>query len=219
MCPVKQANSVREHILILLKKKGFLSIADLAQEMHLTSMAVRQHLSRLEYRGLIDHTTRGNRSGRSTFVGRPLYLYHLTEEGEGVFPHAYENFLFDTFQAIEHNLSPAEITKILKWRSNRVMKQAKEYLPANESLHRKLYGLKDFFEHNGDLLEIEDGYRHYRLKIFHCSIHRIAAAYNEICSYEQQMLKSLLGENVTLEGTLVQKSAFCTFSVPHTVPG
>jgi predicted ArsR family transcriptional regulator len=219
MCPAKQENSVREHILILLKKKGSLSIADLAKEMHLTSMAVRQHLFRLEYRGLVDHTTRKNTSGRSTFVGRPVYLYHLTEEGEGGFPRAYEHFLLDTFEAIEHNLSSAQITKILKWRSERVTKQAKEYLSSHESLHSKLHGVKEFFEHNGDLLEIEDGDRHYRLKIFHCGIHRIAAAYNEICSYEQQMLKSLLGENVTLEGTLVQKSAFCTFSVPHTVPG
>jgi predicted ArsR family transcriptional regulator len=219
MRPAEQENSVRKHILILLKKKGPLSVADLAKEMHLTPMAVRQHLFRLEYRGLVDHTSRVNKSGRSTFVGRPVHLYHLTEEGEGGFPRAYENFLFDTFEAIEHNLSPAQITKILKWRSEKVMKQAKVYLSAHESLHTKLYRLKDFFEHNGDLLEIEDGDRDYRLKIFHCGIHRIAAAYNEICSYEQQMLKSLLGENVRLEGTLVQKNAFCTFSVPHTVPG
>lgn len=219
MCLAEKENSVPKHILILLKKKGSLSVADLAKEMHLTSMAVRQHLYRLEYRGLVDHITRGNMSGRSTFVGRPVYLYHLTEEGEGGFPHAYENFLLDTFEAIEHNLSPAQITKILKWRSEKVMKQAKEYFSSHESLHVKLYRLKDFFEHNGDLLEIEYGDRHYRLNIFHCGIHRIAAAYNEICSYEQQMLKSLLGENVRLEGTLVQKNAFCTFSVPHTVPG
>jgi predicted ArsR family transcriptional regulator len=219
MCPAKRENSVRERILILLKKKGALSIADLAREMHLTSMAMRQHLFRLEHRGLVDHTTRGNKSGRSTLVGRPVYLYHLTEEGEGLFPRGYENFLLDTFEAIEHTLSPAQITEILKWRSERVMTQAKKYLSAHEGLHRKLHGLKAFFEHNGDLLEIEDGDRHYRLKIFHCSIHKIAAAYNEICSYEQQMLATLLGKNVSLEGTLVQKSAFCTFSVQHTIQG
>ena len=214
MCSFAKENSVRERILFLLKKHGPLAVVQLGKEMHLTPMAVRQHLFRLEHKGLVDHTTQENKTVRGNAVGRPVYLYHLTEQGKGIFPGSYENFLFDTFSVIEEHLGHRYMTRILKWRSEKMLKQAQKNVPAHKNIRNKLYGLKSFFEQNGHLLEIEEEHKCYRLKIFHCSIYKIAEAYNKVCGYEQEMLESILGRKILLEGTLAQKNGFCTFSVP-----
>ena len=90
-------NPTREKIIFLLKKNGPLSIEDLSKELHITSMGIRQHLLSLERKGYINYVTK--RQG----IGRPAFLYRLTEKAQNLFPSVYDEFILDTFKDIENN--------------------------------------------------------------------------------------------------------------------
>jgi DNA-binding MarR family transcriptional regulator len=79
MYSVFQEYPSRENILLLLKKKGPMSVNELKKELNMTRSAIRQHLISLEGKSLVDHAI------KRQSIGRPTLLYKLTEKAEGFF--------------------------------------------------------------------------------------------------------------------------------------
>ena len=65
--------ATRRRILIALKERGGMTADELAENLGISSVAVRRHLTNLERDRLVDHkqVQRG--------MGRPSYVYRLTE--------------------------------------------------------------------------------------------------------------------------------------------
>src|SRR3972149_9639029 len=84
--------ATRQQILDYLRRRGRATVKDLDAHLALTSTGVRQHLTVLEREGLVEaHEERGH-------VGRPALVYRLTEEGDALYPKAYDelaNILLD----------------------------------------------------------------------------------------------------------------------------
>ena len=80
---VMQQNSPRVAIMRLLQKRGQASIKDLELALGVTATAVREQLSHLMAEGVVDAVrVRGE-------VGRPFYVYRLTDKAQELFPKAY----------------------------------------------------------------------------------------------------------------------------------
>jgi predicted transcriptional regulator len=79
MCSVFQEYPSRENILLLLNKKGPMSVDELSRELNMTRPTIRQHILSLEGKGLVDHAV------KRQSIGRPTLLYRLTEKAEGFF--------------------------------------------------------------------------------------------------------------------------------------
>jgi predicted transcriptional regulator len=79
MHSVFQEYPSRENILLLLNKKGPMSVNELKKELNITRSSIRQHLISLEGKGLVDHDV------KRQSIGRPTLLYKLTEKAEGLF--------------------------------------------------------------------------------------------------------------------------------------
>ena len=90
---------------------------------------------------------------------------------------------------------------------------AEKALAGKKTLHDKVFGLKDFLEFEGHMLEVHNTGKYYTFKVFNCGIYKIAAKYHEICTYERKMIASLLGEGIKLQGTLSQDNPHCTFLI------
>jgi predicted ArsR family transcriptional regulator len=78
--------STRGRVVTLLRRAGF-TVDELARELDLTNNGVRAHLAVLERDGIVRQ--RGS-ARRSSGGGKPAYVYELTQEGEDLFPKAYE---------------------------------------------------------------------------------------------------------------------------------
>ena len=211
MCPLLQENPTRQKILLLLKKNPSMSIHELSKGMNVTLMAIRQHLLLLEHQGVVKHISKGKK------VGRPTFFYELTEKGENLFPKVYDTFMMDVFEGIEKHMGHKKIKNILKWRQEIVQKMAEKALAKEKNYHDKVYGLKDFLEFEGHMLEVQNTDKYYTFKVFNCGIYEIAAKYQEICRLEKKMFESLLGVEMKLEETLSQKNSHCTFLIPSTL--
>ncbi len=203
-------NPTREKIIMLLKKTGPMSIEDLSKELNITSMGIRQHLLSLERKGIIDYITK--RSG----IGRPAFLYKLTDKADYLFPKAYHDFIIQVFKDIEKNQSREMIENIFKWRKNRILKETKEALSEKKTLDEKIEFFKEILESKGYLAEIENVNNHYTLKQFNCPIYKLASEYNDACKYELQMYRELFSKEIIREKCLAEGDISCTYIIPKT---
>ena len=199
-------NPTREKILLLLKKSGFLSIDDLSGELNITSMGTRQHLLILERKGLIEYIT------KKQGIGRPSFLYTLTERAKNLFPKGYDKFIIDLFKDIEKNEGQDKIDEILRWHKNRLLKQVEKTLSGKRTIKDKMNGLRDFFESEGYFAELLVSNDHYTLRLFNCPIYKLAAEYKDICLDELQLFKDILGKDLNREECIIEGNPSCTYT-------
>ena len=207
MWSVLNDNPTREKILLLLKKNGPQSIETLSQELRITSMGVRQHLLSLERKGLIDYVAK--RQG----IGRPAFLYKLAEKAEDLFPKTYDSFVINMFRDIEKHEGREKIDELFKWRKNRLLKNAKEAIADKDTIHDKVYGLKDFLESEGYFADVSDADTRYLLKLSNCPIYKLAAEFNEACKNDLHFYRELLGKEVTREECIIEGNHSCIYSI------
>ena len=201
-------NSTREKILLLLKKKGAVSIDKISKELNITSMGIRQHLLWLEKNGLIDYVAK--RQG----IGRPAFIYKLTDKADDLFPKAYRDFIVTVFKDIENNEGRDKIDEILQWRKNGIFKDMKETLSDRKTFQEKVFGFRDILESKGYLVEFNATNKHYTIKQYNCPIYVLAVEYKEACRYELQMYKDLLGKIVSREECISDGDPSCTYIIP-----
>jgi predicted ArsR family transcriptional regulator len=73
--------------------------------------------------------------------------------------------------------------------------------------------LRDFFESEGYFAELSDSNNHYTLRLFNCPIYKLAAEYKEICRYDLQVLKDILGKELNREECIIEGNPSCTYTV------
>lgn len=207
-----QENPTREKIIYLLKKKGPLSIEALSGQLNVTSMGIRQHLLSLERKGYIDYVA------KKQGIGRPAFLYRLTEKSQNLFPMAYDAFILDTFREIEKNDGHQKIEELFTWRKNRLLKDFQESLPEGKSLWDKLSAIAHILNNKGYLAELVDSNTHYDLKVFNCPIFRVSAEFRDACRFDLQMFQELVGKEVSREECLVNGDVSCTYIIPKNIP-
>ena len=204
-------NPTREKIIFLLKKNGPLSIEDLSKELHITSMGIRQHLLSLERKGYINYVTK--RQG----IGRPAFLYRLTEKAQNLFPTVYDEFILDTFRDIESNEGKQKIEELFEWRKNRFLRDLKESSLEKKTLPDTLFAITNHLDRKGYLSELQDTNNHYSLKVFNCPIYRLASEYREACQFDLQMFKELIGKEVSREECIVDGDTSCIYTIPKDI--
>jgi predicted ArsR family transcriptional regulator len=203
-------NPTRERILLLLKKKGPLSIDDLSRQMGITPMGIRQHLISLERKGLVDYIAR--RYG----VGRPAFLYKLTEKADDLFPKAYHKFILTTLKEFEKNEGREKIEEIFRWRKEKILRDNRDALSEKKNLQDRVFALKDVLEADGYLVDLDMDDNNFILKEFNCPIARVASEYREACKYELQVYRELLRKEVTRQECIAEGSPSCTYVIPKT---
>lgn len=208
MQPALNENPSREKILLLLKRKGTLSIEELSRELNITSMGIRQHLLSLERKGLIEYIIK--RQG----IGRPAFLYKLTERADDLFPKAYDEFIVNLLKDIEKHDGRDKIEEIFRWRKARFLKDARESLAGKKTIHDKVYGLRDLLESEGYFAGLSDSDSHYNLSLFNCPIPKVAAGFDEACRYDLQMFRDLLGKDVSRTECMANGNPSCSYVIP-----
>lgn len=208
MWSVINENPTREKIIMLLKRSGPMPIDRLSKELDITSMGIRQHLLSLERRGLIEYII------RKQGIGRPAFLYKLTDKADEIFPKAYQSFIIQMFNDIEKSEGRDKIEDIFKWRKNRLLKDMKESLSDKKGIQDKVYTLRDILESDGYMVDLTETDTSYTLKEFNCPIYRVALEFREACRYEPQIYKDILGREVKRLSCLADGDSSCTYVIP-----
>jgi len=100
-----------------IKRAGEARADQLAETLHVTVSAVRQHLAVLSDDGLVSH--RVVRGG----PGRPAHLYRLSDLGDGLFPRTYGAIVTELLGELEAE-APELVDKLFEGRRKRRVERA-----------------------------------------------------------------------------------------------
>src|SRR5215467_14029838 len=92
--PELSGNKTRRAIVKLLKTEGEMDSAQLAEQLEITAMAVRQHLYELQKEKLADYEE------RPVPIGRPVKKWRLTRDADRLFPDAYAELSVALIEAV-----------------------------------------------------------------------------------------------------------------------
>ena len=204
----------RRAVLELLKRRGPLTVAALAQALGVSAVAVRRHLEALEQEGLVTQGTRP--SGR----GRPAYLYALTERGHELFPRNYQQLSLQLLQAVEEELGPQVIERLFGHREA-ALARLYEGRTRGRSLPEVARALAEIQDENGYMASchaLSDG--EYLVQEHNCAIARVAGAYPTACAHELALFRRLAGPDVAVERVQHMQAGdpVCAYRLRHAEP-
>jgi predicted ArsR family transcriptional regulator len=197
----------RGAIVELLKKNNGMTAGELAKQLDLHSMTVRQHLSILEREGYIQYYR------EKISRGRPVYIYKLTREAkESLFPNNYPRFALGTLDALVVIDGAEKVNQLLEYQM-----EAKIAMCLNDiegkSLSEKIKVLAAFLDEEGYQVEIAETPNAYILKEHNCAIESIAKKYPQLCQLELSLLQRLLDVPVERECHMPTGDSVCSYKV------
>ena len=96
-----------DHILFLLKTRGASTAQQLAEQLQLTSMAVRRHLEQSQQKGLLLTEDRADK------VGRPARYWLLSEAGHARFPDRHSELTVQLIEQVRTLFGQAGLDKLI----------------------------------------------------------------------------------------------------------
>lgn len=184
----------RRAIVKRLKTEGPLDSAQLARQLELTAMAVRQHLYALQKEGLV------TAEERPVPIGRPAKFWKLTREADSLFPEAYAELNVALIDAVKDTFGSEGLNRVLVSRCQRQRSDYAKRIRPGDSLKKKLTELARVRTEEGYMAQVkraDDG--SYLLVENHCPICAAANACQGFCSTELDLFRSVLGPGVTVE--------------------
>jgi predicted ArsR family transcriptional regulator len=179
-------NASTDKILFLLKSHGPQSAAELGEQLQMTSMGARQHLMTLEADGWVSFNDEAR--GR----GRPVRLWHLTEQAWQRFPDSHSELTLQLIDNIQQLFGEVGMERLIAQREQQQLARYQAEL-TQPALADRLVKLKDLRTQEGymaDLHQEEDG--SWLLWESHCPICAAARACRGFCRSELEMFRRLL---------------------------
>mgnify|MGYP005843854191 CR=1 FL=1 len=202
-----QLPATRRHILIALKEKGGMSADELAERLGITPVAVRRHLSNLERDQLVEHAEvkRG--------LGRPTFVYHLTDAAHRLFPSNYDQLASYVLRAIQQLFGPEAVERIFEQRRQELLRQYRPRVDADR-LPDRLEQLTRLRQEDGYMADWEltpEG--DYVLRQYHCPIQRVAEGCGAACAQELALFSDLLEAEVARDQHQASGDPACSYRI------
>jgi predicted ArsR family transcriptional regulator len=197
----------RSAIIDLLKVNGAMSVERLAEELDVSKVCVRRHLSLLERDGLVAFER--ERHDR----GRPRFIYRLTEKAARLFPQIYDEFAKEALTAVRRNFGDDALRRVLRSRADDLIAQFEQKL-SGRNFDERVKSLTREIDAKGylaDARRLKDG--SYRLRQRNCPIESVAVAYPQVCEEELRVYQEVLGCEVVCECRIADGARKCDFRV------
>lgn len=203
----REQGETRQQILLLLRRRGAMTAAELSDDLGIGAVGVRQHLALLERDGLV-HT-----SGVRRAIGRPSHLYALTDAAEALFPKSYDRLLLDALAFMAARGGDADVDRLFETRRQRLLT---EYAPRlqGRSLPERVAELAAILNEQGYMCEwrrLPDGA--IELVEHNCPIDCVARSYPQACAHERMLYEELLSVPVEREQTIASEGQCCRFRI------
>jgi predicted ArsR family transcriptional regulator len=181
--------STRGRIVTLLRR-SWRTVEDLARALDLTDNGVRAHLAVLERDGIVRQ--RGS-VRRSSGGGKPAYVYELTQEGEDLFPKAYEPTLRRLLDVLSERLGPEESEALLRSVGRRL---AEDHSTRADGAHARLETAVEVLNELGGLAELEEQGGTLVIRGYSCPLAGVTPYHPEVCRMAEALVAEVGGVSV-----------------------
>lgn len=190
-------------ILEALKRSGGMPVSDLAREVGMSYMGVKQHCLKLAKLGYLEEW-RLPREKKE--VGRPEKLYRLTPECDPLFPEAGVDLTLAVLRGAREMFGDSAPEKVLYRHFQDLREQWQPKVRAGKSLVEKATRLADLRDKAGWFSRCHyDVTTGFRIEEFHNPLARIYQEYPNAVRMEVQMMEALLGTRVVRDEAVVGK--------------
>ena len=196
----------RGDLLLELKRAGHLTARDLATKLGLSLNAVRHHLRELESEGVV----RYRREQRG--VGAPTFAYHLTTEGENLFPQRQAELLSEVLDRLAVQAGRGAIVTAMESRFADLAKKLRDDLADAPPSHRREVVRRALVD-GGFMAEWSEQSGDFKLTEHHCAVRAVAERFPEICEAEAKFLKEVLAAEVEREAHILRGCTACEYNV------
>lgn len=186
----------RHAILNLLKTEGAADSAQLAEQLEVSAMAVRQHLYDLQAQGMVSF------SEEARPLGRPAKLWQLTDAAQGHFPESYAELSVELIHAMTKAFGPDGLDKLLDVRTEEQLARYRAEIDKAETLKQKLKLLARLRSAEGYMADVKPDAENKSAMLLienHCPICAAAKVCEGLCRRELETFQAVLGEGVRVE--------------------
>lgn len=204
----KGKHSTRDLILHALKASAQSNIDSLAEAADISPVTVRHHLNALQAEGLIEVESVRRK------VGRPYYIYNLSEKGHELFPQKYFSLTNRLLEELKERLPADTVNEIFISLVERILEERAgefEGLPFEERLNYviNLLGKEGFLAR---WEKMADG--HYQIIEYSCPYISMGQQHAEVCTLDKQLMITVLGTAVEQQSCMLQGDDCCQFTLP-----
>lgn len=201
--------STREIILEAIKQSNEATVESLAQTADVSPVTVRHHLNSLQAESLLE-----TRSVRRK-VGRPYYVYSLSDKGHELFPQRYVRLSNRLLDELKMRFPSGTVVELF---SGVVEQIADEHRKEFEglSVEKKLDYLVKLLADEGFLATWEPSSDGYILTEYSCPYYSVGQKHDEVCSFDRQLVQIILQTEIHQHSCMLHGDTCCQFS--FTVP-
>lgn len=197
--------STRDLILYTLKTTNQAKVDDLAVAAEVSPVTVRHHLNTLQADGLIEMTSVRRK------VGRPYYIYSLSEKGHEIFPRKYVRLTNRLLDELKDSLPPDTLDTVFSSIAQKIIAdhQGKfEHLPFEE----RVGYLTNVLREEGFVVEWERDEDAYTLVEYSCPYYSVGDQHAEICGLDKDLMISILQTPVEQTQCILHGDKNCEFT-------
>lgn len=205
------AGEAKRAVLDFLKRKGPSEVADIAAELGVTAMAVRQHLYALEDEGFV---AVGD-APKSAARGRPSKHWRAMQKADAVFADAHADVSVELVANIREVFGERGLDKLIAKRTEQQIGIYRAAIPPAATLKEKLKRLAKLRSDAGYMAEVVSDGDGFLFVENHCPICRVAAACTGLCRQELDVFRAALGRDVVIERTdhILAGARRCAYTV------
>lgn len=212
--------STRERVLSLIIERGPITSSVIAEELELTSAAVRRHIATLEvHQQIVEHDSPGPHPPRR---GRPSKYYVATDAGRAELSDAYSDL---ATQALDFLVEVGGSRAADSFAARREAEIERRYLPVVEAagpdLRDRAEALAATLTRDGYAATVRQiGSATVALQLCqgNCPVQEVAENYPQLCEAETRAFSRVLGVHVQRLATLAGGGHVCTTHVPLQIP-
>jgi DeoR family suf operon transcriptional repressor len=175
----------RDLIIRVLKTKGGATVLGLADQVNVSAVTVRHHLSGLQADGLVEATV----ERRS--VGRPRHVYHLTDAGEELFPRQYLSLSKRLLDRINSSLSPDLVSRLFDEMAREIVKEHAHRFK-RQSPRQRMDILAEILEAEGFMVTWQEQDGEYRVIEHNCPYRNLAHDFPAVCQLDKTLIATVL---------------------------
>lgn len=194
---MEERQKSKDQILYLLKMQGAQTATNIAKQLRVSPMAVRQHLQVLRAEKWVTYYEERRPQGR------PVKLWHLTEHCSSQFPDSHADLMVDLLRGVEAVFGSAGLEKLLAERAGR---QIQAYTARSVEIaegrdwSEKVKAIANLRAQEGYMAEVISQSDDALLLVEnHCPVRSAASSCHLLCSSELEVFRTLLGPTVSIQ--------------------